>query len=184
MLTLRQLVFHTSLSHRPRHAIVSEVEWFNIFNFNIRSLSHVDLFLLTPRTPGDQSLIRREIISWSTLKVEQLKIKEPCVKILSCGHLCKKQPYHWKVTKGGGFIFNPKIYVADFGSYKQGFLSVKLIQKSNFRIQGMFVQQLYWEKSKQDTLWGRHVHAFHTIWPTYLLADTLCKHIHYKKIAS
>ena len=98
MLTWRQLVFHTSLSHRPRHAIVSEVEWFNIFNFNIRSLSHVDLFLLTPRTPGDQSLIRREIISWSTLKVEQLKIKEPCVKILSCGHLCKKQPYHLKVT--------------------------------------------------------------------------------------
>ena len=31
-------------------------------------------------------------------------------------------------------------------------------------------QQLYWEKSKQDTLWRRHVHAFHTIWPSYILA--------------
>ena len=50
---------------------------------------------------------------------------------------------------GGGVIFDPKIYVADFGNFKQGFLSMKLIQKSNFRVQGMFLQQLYWEKSKQ-----------------------------------
>ena len=42
-----------------------------------------------------------------------------------------------------------KIYGADFGNFKQGFLSMKLIQKSNFRVQGMFFQQLYWEKSKQ-----------------------------------
>ena len=28
-----------------------------------------------------------------------------------------------------GVIFNPKIYVADFGNFKQGFLSMKLIQK-------------------------------------------------------
>ena len=34
---------------------------------------------------------------------------------------------------------------------------MKLIQKSNFRVQGMFFQQLYWEKSKQDTLWRRRV---------------------------
>ena len=34
----------------------------------------------------------------------------------------------------------------------------------------MFYQQLCREKSKQDTLWRRHVYAFHTIWPSYLLA--------------
>ena len=39
---------------------------------------------------------------------------------------------------GGGVIFNPKIYVAGFGNFKQEFLSMKLIQKSNFRVQGMF----------------------------------------------
>ena len=38
---------------------------------------------------------------------------------------------------GGGVIFNPKIYVADFENFKQGFLSMKLIQKivsSGFRV--------------------------------------------------
>ena len=48
-----------------------------------------------------------------------------------------------KTSKGEGVIFNPKIYNADFGNFKQGFLSMKLIQKSNFRAQGMFFQQLY-----------------------------------------
>ena len=37
----------------------------------------------------------------------------------------------------GGVIFNPKIYIADFGNFKQGFLIMKLIQNSNFRVQGM-----------------------------------------------
>ena len=39
--------------------------------------------------------------------------------------------------QGGGVIFNPKNYVADFGNFKQGFLSMKLIQKrvnSGFRV--------------------------------------------------
>ena len=43
-----------------------------------------------------------------------------------------------KVPKGGGeVIFNQKIYVADFRNFKQGFLSMKLIQKkvnSGFRV--------------------------------------------------
>ena len=62
--------------------------------------------------------------------------------------------------------FNPKIYIADFGYFKMGFLSMKLIQKSNFRVQGMFFQQLYWEKSKQDTLWRRFgiFPKIHPIW--------------------
>ena len=40
------------------------------------------------------------------------------------------------MLKGGG-IFNPKIYVADFGNFKQGFLSMKLIKRrviSGFRV--------------------------------------------------
>ena len=48
--------------------------------------------------------------------------------------------------EGGHFqIFNPKIYVADFGNFKhkQGFLGMKLIQQCNFRVQGMFFQHLY-----------------------------------------
>ena len=61
-----------------------------------------------------------------------------------------------KSAKGGtGVISNPKICVAVFGNFEQAFLSMKLIQKSSFRVQGMFLQQLYWEKSKQDTLWRR-----------------------------
>ena len=38
---------------------------------------------------------------------------------------------------GGGFIFNPKIYFADFGNFKKGFLSMKLIKGrviSGFRV--------------------------------------------------
>ena len=46
----------------------------------------------------------------------------------------------------------------------------------------MFFQQLYWEKSKK-TLWRRRVHAFHTIWPSYLLSYIhciLCNFIHFE----
>ena len=43
----------------------------------------------------------------------------------------------WKSSRGG-VIFNPKIYIARFGNLKQGAMSMKLIQKSNFRVQGMF----------------------------------------------
>ena len=39
----------------------------------------------------------------------------------------------WKSAKGGGVTFNPKIYIADFGNFKQGFLSMKVIHYSNFR---------------------------------------------------
>ena len=38
----------------------------------------------------------------------------------------------------GGIIFNPKIYVADFGSFKQGLLSMKLIQNSKSKAVGNF----------------------------------------------
>ena len=51
---------------------------------------------------------------------------------------CTKSDDFRKSSKGGGVIFNPKTHIADFGNSKQGFLSMKLIQKSNFRVQGMF----------------------------------------------
>ena len=41
-----------------------------------------------------------------------------------------------KAPKGEGVIFNPKIYIADFGKFKQGFLIMKLIQNKNFRVRG------------------------------------------------
>ena len=61
----------------------------------------------------------------------------------------KSDEFSEKFQRGvGGVFFNPKIYVANFGNFKQGFLSMILIQNSNFRV----FQQLYCEKSKQDTL--------------------------------
>ena len=38
-----------------------------------------------------------------------------------------------KSFKGGGVIFIPKISIADSGNFKQGFLSMKLIQKSDLK---------------------------------------------------
>ena len=85
------------------------------------------------------------------------------------GPATKLDEFSEKCQKGGGVIFKPKIYVADFGNFKQGFLSMKLIQKSNFRVQGMFFfQPLYCI----TPISGNHMHAFHTIWPSYLLACT------------
>ena len=40
----------------------------------------------------------------------------------------KSEEFSEKFQRGVA-IFNPKIYVADFGSFKQGFLSMNLIQK-------------------------------------------------------
>ena len=44
----------------------------------------------------------------------------------------------WKGVRGRGVIFNPNIYVADFGKLKQGLMSKKLIKSRNLRVQGMF----------------------------------------------
>ena len=46
-------------------------------------------------------------------------------------------------TKKGGVIFNPKKYTADFGNFKQGFLIMKLIQKSNFRVLAIIPPRIY-----------------------------------------
>ena len=56
----------------------------------------------------------------------------------------KSDEFLEKCQRGGGGIFNPKIYVADFGNFKQGFFEHEIDKKkSNFRVQGMFFQQLY-----------------------------------------
>ena len=64
------------------------------------------------------------------------------IHLLGKGRANKSDEFSEKCQRGG-VIFNPKIYVADFENFKQGFLIMKLIQKSNFRVQGMFFQQLY-----------------------------------------
>ena len=51
-------------------------------------------------------------------------------------------PNFGKVERGG-VIFSPKFFIADFVNFKQDFLIIKLLQNSNFRVQGMFFQQLY-----------------------------------------
>ena len=57
-----------------------------------------------------------------------------------------------KSAKGGGVNFNPKIYVADFWNFRQGFLIMKLIQNSNFRfrLQGMFFFSTIVSKGQRD----------------------------------
>ena len=56
---------------------------------------------------------------------------------LGKGPATKSDGFLEKCQMGGGVIFNTKIYIADFGNFKQGFLVIKLIQISNFRVQGM-----------------------------------------------
>ena len=52
------------------------------------------------------------------------------------GRATKSDEFSEKFQRGGGgFIFNPKIYNTDFGNLKQGFLGLKMIQKSSFRVQ-------------------------------------------------
>ena len=55
---------------------------------------------------------------------------------LGKGGATKSDEYSEMVQRGGGVIFNPKIYIADFGNFKQGYFSMKLIQKGNFWVQG------------------------------------------------
>ena len=52
--------------------------------------------------------------------------------------------------QGGVVIFNPKICVADIENFTQDFLSMKLIQKSNFRVQVCFLNNCI-EKNQNKT---------------------------------
>ena len=57
------------------------------------------------------------------------------VFISNLSYLREGPHYQMRSSQGGGVSLNPKIFVADFGSFKQAFLSMKLIQKSNYRAQ-------------------------------------------------
>ena len=58
---------------------------------------------------------------------------------LGKGPATKSDEFLEKCQMGGGVIFNTKIYIADFGNFKQGFLVIKLIQISNFRVRKIIV---------------------------------------------
>ena len=62
----------------------------------------------------------------------------------------KSDEFSEKFQRGGGVIFNPKIYVVDFGNFKQAILNMKLIRKSNFSVQGMFFNNCI-EKNQNKT---------------------------------
>ena len=48
---------------------------------------------------------------------------EQLLVTLGKGPATKSDEFLEKCQKGGGVIFNPKIYVTDFGNFKQGFLT-------------------------------------------------------------
>ena len=77
-----------------------------------------------------------------------------------------------KVSRGG-VIFNPKIYIADFGNFKQGFLSMELIKRRvilGFRV--CFFQQLDWYKLiLTDTFWPMP--------PCINVSISIIKNLHY-----
>ena len=79
-----------------------------------------------------------------------------------------------KVSKGGrgGVLFNPKTYIADFWRFKQGFLSMKLIRKSNFRVQCMFFSTIVLRKIKTRHTLKKALLNSYIVWPSYLLAYT------------
>ena len=87
-----------------------------------------------------------------------------------------------KSSKGGGVVFNPKNDVADFGNFKQGFLIMKLIQKSNFRVQGMFFQQVYRDTSEWSL--SLEIMCTHFILSGPCTTMNIFDCIHYKKFAT
>ena len=58
---------------------------------------------------------------------------------LGKGPATKSDGFLEKCQMGGGVIFNTKIYIADFGNFKQGCLIMKLIQNNNLRVKSMYV---------------------------------------------
>ena len=95
----------------------------------------------------------------------------PSLDTLGKDSCAKSDEFSEKFQGGARGAFSiQKFMLQILRTLNRAFWAWNWYKKSKFRVQGMFFQQLYWEKSKQDTLWRRHVHAFHTIWPSYLLA--------------
>ena len=114
-----------------------------IWTINCSDLGHSKrLFLYPYKThfPGKCSIaIFPRFNSAVYLKVDTTKGRDPL----------PNQMIFWKSCKGG-VIFNPKIYVADYGNFEQDFWIMKLIQKSNFRVQGMLFNNCI-EKNQNKT---------------------------------
>ena len=105
---------------------------------------------------------------WIRFTLEQLK---PCLSShLGMPNNTKTDEFLEKFRRGKRVIFNPKIYIADFGNFKQGFLIMKLIQNSNFRVQGMFFLTIVSRKIKTWNTLKKALLDPYTIWPLYLLA--------------
>ena len=106
---------------------------------------------------------------YEQMEIQGLKLSQRENEIRYRRVLLQNRMIFWKSSKGGGVIFNPKIYVADFGNFKQGFLSMKLIKRgvSSGYVFSTIVLIL------TDINWY------------YLAYASLhkCDHIHYNKIA-
>ena len=75
-----------------------------------------------------------------------------------------------KVPRGWGSLSIQKFIVQILGTLSRFFWAWNwYIQKSNFRVKGIFFQQLYCI----TPISGNDVHAFHTIWPPYLIYATI-----------
>ena len=86
--------------------------------------------------PWKENCLWKELVFFFTLRSSILTGKV-FKKFLGKGPATKSDEF-LKKCQGGGVIFNIRIYIADFGNFKQGLLSMKLVKKSNFRVQGMF----------------------------------------------
>ena len=56
---------------------------------------------------------------------------------LGTGDGTKTDEFSEHFQRGGGVIFNPKIYIVNFGNFKQGFLNMKLIKKRVISVLGV-----------------------------------------------
>ena len=85
----------------------------------------------------------RTLFEWAELNV---------VRVMTTERMAAPNRMNFRKSfKRGGESFS--IQKVDFGNFKQDFLSMKLIQKSTFRVQGMFFSSIIvLKKSTQDTL--------------------------------
>ena len=90
----------------------------------------------------------------------------------------------WKIPKvGRGVIFNPKIDVADFGNFEQGFLNMKLIQKEEIQGSGyVFFNNCIGKNQNKAHL--EEGMCMRLILSGPYTSSHIYNHIHYKKFAT
>ena len=75
---------------------------------------------------------------YEQMEIQGLKLSqrenEICL-VLGKGPATKSDDFLEKFQRGRGVLFNPKTFVADFGNFRQGFLSMKLI---HIRVNSVF----------------------------------------------